>query len=174
MHIEPPALSTTTAAAAISSGTSRRQPCAVTPGTALSAARRSSLRPHSTTGRIPGIRVRARAMGTASPTPHEPVETSTCCSVVSSVVGGNRAVRYAPWADMFVALDPHHPFWEEADKLGFTGVRVCGVDCDYDAMYAGPFYERVGSLEIRNNALAALRIAFRSGAKRIILLGFDT
>lgn len=86
----------------------------------------------------------------------------------------NRAVRYAPWADMFVALDPHHPFWEEADKLGFTGIRVCGVDCDYDAMYAGPFYERVGSLEIRNNALAALRIAFRSGAKRIILLGFDT
>lgn len=86
----------------------------------------------------------------------------------------NRAVRYAPWADMFVALDPHHPFWEEADKLGFTGIRVCGVECDYDAMYAGMFYERVGSLEIRNNALAALRIAFRSGAKHIILIGFDT
>lgn len=85
----------------------------------------------------------------------------------------NRAVRYAPWADMFVALDPHHPFWEEADALGFSGIRVCGVECDYDAMYAGPFYERAGSLEIRNNALAALRIAFRSGAKHIKLIGFD-
>lgn len=86
----------------------------------------------------------------------------------------NRAVRFAPWADMFVALDPHHPFWEEADKLGFSGIRVLGVEhADYDAMYAGMFYERVGSLEIRNNALAALRIAIRSGAKRIVLLGFD-
>lgn len=89
------------------------------------------------------------------------------------VIAVNRAVRYAPWADMFVALDPHHPFWEEADKLGFTGIRVCGVDCDYDAMYAGMFYERVGGLEVRNNALAALRIAIRSGARKIILLGFD-
>lgn len=89
----------------------------------------------------------------------------------------NRAVKFAPWADMFVALDPHHPFWEEADKLGFSGIRVLGVEHpDYDAMYAGMFYERVASvnLEIRNNALAALRIAFRSGAKRVILLGFDT
>lgn len=86
----------------------------------------------------------------------------------------NRAVRFAPWADMFVALDPHHPFWEEADALGFSGIRVLGVEHpDYDAMYAGMFYERVGSLEIRNNALAALRIAFRAGARKIILLGFD-
>lgn len=86
----------------------------------------------------------------------------------------NRAVKFAPWADMFVALDPHHPFWEEADRLEFAGIRVCGVECDYDAMYAGMFYERAGELEIRNNALAALRIAFRAGATHIILLGFDT
>lgn len=86
----------------------------------------------------------------------------------------NRAVKFAPWADMFVALDPHHPFWEEKDNVGFKGICVCGVECDLDAMYAGMFYERVGGLEIRNNALAALRIAARAGAKKIILLGFDT
>lgn len=89
------------------------------------------------------------------------------------VIVVNRAVKFAPWADMFVALDPHHPFWEEKDNVGFTGLCVCGIECDYDAMYAGMFYERVGNLEIRNNALAALRIAMRSGARKIILLGFD-
>lgn len=91
----------------------------------------------------------------------------------------NRAVRYAPWADMFVALDPHHPFWEEADALGFKGMRVCGVECDIDALYAGMFYEKVWMrdgkmLEVRNNALAAVRIASLAGAAKILLIGFDT
>ncbi len=90
----------------------------------------------------------------------------------------NRAVKFAPWADMFVALDPHHPFWEEADRLQFTGLRVCGVECDLDALYPGMLYERVSvspghNIEIRNNALAAIRIAALMGAKKIILLGFD-
>lgn len=90
----------------------------------------------------------------------------------------NRAVKFAPWADMFVALDPHHPFWEEAENVGFTGIRVCGVECELDAMYAGMFYENVTmpdgeQLQIRNNALAAIRIASKTGAKKLILLGFD-
>ena len=92
----------------------------------------------------------------------------------------NRAVKFAPWADMFVALDPHHPFWEEADNVGFTGIAVCGIETDDypDAKYAGMLSERVKIseghvIEIRNNALAAFRIAIRSGAKKIILLGFD-
>lgn len=90
----------------------------------------------------------------------------------------NRAVKFAPWADMFVALDPHHPFWEEADKLEFKGIRVCGIECDYDALYPGLMYENVNmgeahDISIRNNALAAIRIAERMGAKKIILLGFD-
>lgn len=91
----------------------------------------------------------------------------------------NRAVKFAPWASMFVALDPHHPFWEEADKLGFKGIRILGVEHDdYDAYYLGMMYEKVQiapghTIEIRNNALAALRIAEMAGAKKIILLGFD-
>lgn len=91
----------------------------------------------------------------------------------------NRAIQFAPWATMFVALDPHHPFWEEADRLGFKGVRVLGVEHDeYNALYPGMMYERVqmpdgATIEIRNNALAAIRIAFKAGAKKIILLGFD-
>jgi len=88
----------------------------------------------------------------------------------------NRAVRFAPNADMFVALDPHHPFWDAA--ADFKGIRVCGVECDYDALYPGMMYERVEiapghTIEIRNNALAAIRIAALAGAKKILLLGFD-
>ena len=90
----------------------------------------------------------------------------------------NRAVKFAPWADMFVALDPHHPFWEEAENEGFKGIRVCGIECDIDARYPGLMYESVNmgeahDITIRNNALAAVRIAERMGAKKIILLGFD-
>lgn len=91
----------------------------------------------------------------------------------------NRAVKFAPWADMFVALDPHHPFWEEADNLGFKGMRILGVENpDYDAFYLGMMYETVRispnhTIQIRNNALAAIRIAYLAGAKKIILLGFD-
>lgn len=93
-------------------------------------------------------------------------------------VAVNRAVKFAPWADMFVALDPHHPFWEEADNVGFTGLRVCGVECDLDALYAGMWYENVTmpdgeQLQVRNNALAAIRIASKTGAKKLLLLGFD-
>jgi len=88
----------------------------------------------------------------------------------------NRAIKFAPDADMFVALDPHHPFWESAKD--FKGIKICGVECDYDAYYFGMMYEKVEItpghvVEIRNNALAAIRIAYLAGAKKIILLGFD-
>ncbi len=88
----------------------------------------------------------------------------------------NRAIKFAPNADMFVALDPHHPFWDSAKD--FKGIKICGVECDYDAYYIGMMYEKVEItpghvVEIRNNALAAIRIAYLAGAKKIILLGFD-
>ena len=91
-------------------------------------------------------------------------------------VAVNQAVMYALDADLFVALDPHHPFWERAK--GFTGLRVCGVECEHDAMYAGMFYETVtlktgAVVEIRNNVLAAIRIAVLAGASKVVLAGVD-
>ena len=88
----------------------------------------------------------------------------------------NRAIKFAPNADMFVALDPLHPFWEAAEN--FDGIKICGVECGYDAYYLGMFYETVRisnteSLQIRNNALAAIRIAVMAGATKLLLLGFD-
>jgi len=88
----------------------------------------------------------------------------------------NRAIKFAPNADMFVALDPLHPFWEAAKD--FKGIKICGVVNDYDAHYIGMFYETVQlspseTIQIRNNALAAMRIAVMAGAKKLVLLGFD-
>lgn len=86
----------------------------------------------------------------------------------------NRGFANAPTADMFVALDPCH----HADVQDFGGVRVCGVDTDtVDALYAGMFYETVkvggANLEIRNNVLAAMRIAQRAGAESVTLVCVD-
>jgi hypothetical protein len=93
-----------------------------------------------------------------------------------------RAFQLAPDADMLVALDGQvgttdDAFWDEARD--FAGMKVCGAECDdIDALYAGMFYERVTLaeghvVEIRNNGLAAIRIAARAGASKIVLLGFD-
>ncbi len=91
-------------------------------------------------------------------------------------VAVNRAVRFAPSADMFVALDPDPQHWAAAE--GFSGLRVCGVECDIDALYAGMWYETVNMpggarLHIRNNFLAAIRIAALAGASKILLAGVD-
>lgn len=89
----------------------------------------------------------------------------------------SHAIKFAPWADMFVALDPRHPL--DADIGDFKGVRICGVECELDALYAGMFYETIrvspgNTIEIRNNGLAAIRIAELAGAAKILLLGFDS
>lgn len=89
-----------------------------------------------------------------------------------------RAFRLAPDADMLVSLDgpPNHGFWEESRD--FAGLRICGVECDLDALYANipaelVALDPVGEIQIRNNGLAAIRLAAQSGANTIILLGFD-
>lgn len=86
----------------------------------------------------------------------------------------NEAIRVAPWATMLVALD--RDFWLE--DRPFDGLRVCGVPCDVDALYAGMWPERVTLapghvIEIHNSGLAAIRIAARAGASKITLAGFE-
>lgn len=94
-----------------------------------------------------------------------------------------RAAIFAPDADMLVSLDGptgsfDDAFW--ADVEDFEGLKVCGTECDdLDALYPGLLYERVRlgeghEIEIRNNGLAAIRIAALAGARRILLVGFDT
>jgi hypothetical protein len=87
----------------------------------------------------------------------------------------NYTCRAAPWADMLVALDGN---WDD-ELRAFEGMRVAGVDDpDHDALYAGPFWERVqiapgNEIEFRNSGVAAIRIAALMGASNILLAGFD-
>ena len=89
-----------------------------------------------------------------------------------------RAFRLAPDADFVLALDgpPNHGFWDESE--GCPGTRVCGVECDLVAAYVHFPHETVELapghvVEIRNNGLAAIRLAAQLGAARILLVGFD-
>lgn len=94
-----------------------------------------------------------------------------------------RAFQFAPDADMLVAIDGasgtlDDSFWDDAN--GFAGLRITGTESEeLDALYLQMPHERVTlreghSVEFRNNGLAAIRIAAAAGAKKILLLGFDT
>src|SRR5574340_957114 len=85
------------------------------------------------------------------------------------------AIQHAPNADVFVALDPAHPLQHLIDQ--FQGIKIYGVPVE-GAKYLGMFYEKVSvgpneMIEIRNNGLAALRIAELAGAAKVVLVGFD-
>ena len=101
-------------------------------------------------------------------------EMADSARVHKTIVVSN-AIKFAPWADMFVGLDP---CWTDEQKA-FKGMKVCGVPTeDLNALYAGMFYESVKiddntTIQIRNNTLAAIRIAQKAGAKSIILFGID-
>jgi hypothetical protein len=89
-----------------------------------------------------------------------------------------RAFRLARDADFILALDgpPNYGFWDESE--GCPGTRVCGVECDLADAYLHLPHETVELeaghvVEIRNNGLAAIRLAALLGAERILLLGFD-
>ena len=89
-----------------------------------------------------------------------------------------RAFRLARDADFVLALDgpPNFDFWAETE--GCRGTRVCGAECDLGAAYLNIAHERVELapchvIEIRNNGIAAIRLAALLGAAKIVLLGFD-
>ena len=87
----------------------------------------------------------------------------------------NRAAAVAPWADMLVSIDGNWP--AEADD--FAGMRIVGVESDLDAFYVHLPHEVVtlgpgNIVHLRNNAMAAMRIAAAAGAAKLVLLGFDT
>lgn len=87
----------------------------------------------------------------------------------------NRGARRAPWADMLVSIDANWPD-ECAD---FAGLRIVGVEREeLDALYVAMPYEAVTLapghvIHLRNNALAAIRIAAQAGASEILLYGMD-
>lgn len=95
-------------------------------------------------------------------------------------IAARTAFRFAPWADMLVSIDgpPNAGFWDAC--AGFAGIRVCGTESEaLDAMYLPIAHEVVTIAEghvvhIRNNLLAAIRIAAAVGAAKILLVGVDT
>lgn len=87
----------------------------------------------------------------------------------------NRAAAVAPWADMLVSIDGNWPL--EAEN--FAGMRIVGVESDLDAYFVHLPHEVVtlapgNVIQLRSNALAAMRIAATAGAAKLVLFGFDT
>ena len=91
-----------------------------------------------------------------------------------------RSFRFAPDADMLISLDgpADAEFWRESRDFG--GLRIVGFDYDAepDVMVLNLPHERITLgeghvVEIRNNGLAAIRVAAMTGAASILLLGFD-
>lgn len=86
----------------------------------------------------------------------------------------NRAVARVPDADILVSIDGNWP----AEAENFTGLRIVGVPTEKEALYLAFPHEIVTLapghvVHIRNNILAAMRIAVQAGAKKLILLGID-
>lgn len=86
--------------------------------------------------------------------------------------------KLVPWADAMLALDGNVEVWDDI-TAGYAGIKMCGTPSDQiDGMFVGSCYEAIKlaplrTIEIRNSGLAAIRIAARCGASRILLVGFD-
>ncbi len=93
-------------------------------------------------------------------------------------IAANRGILRVPDADMLVSIDANWP----AEAADYTGLRIVGVEFDnaaeLGAIYINLPHERVNiaqghQIEIRNNALMAMRLAVMGGATKLILLGID-
>lgn len=99
------------------------------------------------------------------------------------VIAVNTTFRRAPWADVLYACDA--PWWRlhiDAVRYGFAGVlwtqdkeatREFGVNYVESANLPG-LGKRTGVIhQGANGGYQAVNLAYQSGAKKIILLGFD-
>lgn len=92
------------------------------------------------------------------------------------IIAVNRAISKVPHADMLVSIDGN---WPKPEGDHFEGLRVVGVEsAALDALYVNLPHEVVTLgpghvVHLRNNALFAMRIAVKMGAKKLLLLGFD-
>ena len=90
-------------------------------------------------------------------------------------IAANQAAIKAPWADMMVSIDAN---WAPAAN-DFAGQRIIGFESDdIDAYFLHIPHEVVhlgqgNTLHLRNNLMAAIRIAAQCGATKILLLGID-
>ena len=95
------------------------------------------------------------------------------------IIAASSGIKSAPNADMLVTIDNMMPPYGVGADADFTGLRVVGVPSGNPAHLYIPFpYERVRlaplhTVEVRNNGLAAIRLAAKQGARRILLAGFD-
>ena len=73
----------------------------------------------------------------------------------------------APWADVLFAMD--RAFWDhyglQVRSAGFAG--TLGTTCDL------PGLTRIPAIGVRNSGAGAIMFAYRYGARRVVLLGYD-
>ena len=89
----------------------------------------------------------------------------------------NYSYLLAPDADLLLALDLNMDLWNAAKN--FAGMRACGVQSDnVNAIYIGQMSEKIRIaeghiVEMTNSGIAAIRLAAKMGAAKIILAGFN-
>lgn len=112
-----------------------------------------------------------------------PIQIDICRDKVGSVIVVNDNYKIAPWANHLYAADKHWWLLHIDDiKLKFGGMKwianeketakllgITSIECNYK-----PGLAEDGSLNCGNNSgYQAVNLAYKLGAKKIILLGYD-